>query len=143
MIIIFFFLSSENLELKRIFNRKNDNSIVDLENERIEIPSKIMKLPYRNTKIYYLSVNTKPYYQFLRFQYDITPIKLQSWDEVMYSKEANLRERIKNYNYIYVESLNSDITEKYKDIFNQNMKLKTFYKVENLNGKIILTELKE
>lgn len=142
LIIIFFFLSSENLELKRIFNRKNDNSIVDLENERIEIPSKIMKLPYRNTKIYYLSVNTKPYYQFLRFQYDITPIKLQSWDEVMYSKEANLRERIKNYNYIYVDSLNSNVIEKYKDIFNRNMKLKTFYKVENLNGKIILTELR-
>lgn len=142
LIIIFFFLSFGNLELERVFNRKKSNFNTDSISERIKIPLKISNLSYKNTKVYYLSVNPKPYYQFLRLQYDLTPIKLQHWGEVMYDKEINLKERIKNYDYIYVESLNSDIIEKYKDIFNSNMKLKTFYKIENSNDKISLVELK-
>ncbi len=108
--------------------------------------------------IYYIDQNTDGYSTF-RFRYLILPNRVNSWCwsfGVKYSEndlwtcgkdgveEQSLRDNLKEYDYLYIESADDNLNNyiKYEELFNGDVKSQHLYKVQkNANSKLTIKEI--
>ena len=108
--------------------------------------------------IYYIDQNTDGY-SAVRFRYLMLPNRVNSWCwsfGVKYSEndlwtcgkdgveEQSLRENLKEYDYLYIETADDNLNNyiKYEELFNGDVKSQHLYKVQkNSNSKLTIKEI--